>query len=282
MKKKAKSHLNNRTAKLLAFATITILSTLFVLITTNFIANTNLLTAERPFKSPKSDFDLGHLYFNNGDIATGHYDLQTARYHFSRVVSSGDVFSSAGERAISWYQLGRIDFLEGRFDAAIYKFSYLINEFGETSIPSSHYMLGLTYAYRARDNGVSKDWESAAESFKKFLDIKPESPWARTDLSWIYFAQGKFAEMIPLLEEGLSYEPNSPWLLNMYGLALMNTGDISKSVVVFEKAKESASKLNTIDWGRAYPGNDPSLWEEGLATFRAAIDQNLSLAKSQE
>lgn len=211
-------------------------------------------------------------YFNADDDPEGPYDLEQARYYYEQVIAA-----SSTQNEIVWYQLGRIDFLEGKFDAAIAKFTTQIEHFGDVR-PQVHYMLGLTYAYKAKQTGSADDWQKGEEAFETFLTFKPESPWARTDLAWIYFAQGKYTEMLPLLEEGLVYEPESAWLHNMYGLALLNLEDKEGAREHFARALASAKVLTAAEWGAAYPGNDPSAWDAGLASFRTAIAENLALA----
>ncbi len=218
-----------------------------------------------------SDFEKAEFYFNAGDDPSGSYDLKKARALYSNVI-----MASSTSHALAWYQLGRIDFIEGKFDAAIYKFEKQISYFGDT-VPSVHYMLGLTYAYRAQKTHADSNWLHAEEEFTRFLTIKPESPWARTDLSWVYFSQGKYEEMLPVLAEGLGQTPDSPWLHNMYGLALMNTGDRESAKVHFEKAYEGAKALTIAEWGLAYPGNNPQQWKTGLDSFIYAIETNLTL-----
>jgi tetratricopeptide (TPR) repeat protein len=217
------------------------------------------------------DFERGQYYFNADDEQGGAYDLVQARAAYTAVIHA-----SSTENQFVWYQLGRIDFLEGKFDTALFKFEKQVEYFGDT-VPSVHYMLGLTYGYRARQTNDEQDWNNSAEEFKKFIVIKPESPWARTDLSWIYFSQGKYTEMLPVLEAGLEYHPDHAWLLNMYGLALLNTGNKVAAKDIFTKALENAKKLTVQEWGLAYPGNNPALWQEGLSSFIEAIETNLEL-----
>jgi len=222
---------------------------------------------------PETDnlFVLGQYYFNHGPHADGTYDIKLARHYYELALADnpeGDNWA--------WYQLGRIDFLEGKFDAAIYKFNKQI-EFFEDQQPSVYYMLGLTYGYRARREGKEDDWTSAVEYFLRYLEHDNDSPWARVDLAWIYFSQGFFEEMKPVLEEGLSINGDNPWLLNMYGLALLNTGNKEGAESSFSAALEGAKKLTAEEWGMSYPGNDPSAWSDGLEEFRAAIQANLNI-----
>lgn len=229
-------------------------------------------------KDRLSDFELAQYYFSHGP--NGEYDLDKARYYYSQVILDDNVGSAINqsETQMAWYQLGRIDFLEGRFDVAIHKFNQLVDLFGDP-MPSAHYMLGLTYGYKAKTYGNAEDWSLAESEFQTYLEQNPLSPWARTDLAWIYFAQGKFEEMIPILEKGLEAQPDSPWLLNMYGLALLNTGEKEKAESFFEQAKQAAEPLTVADWGAAYPGNDARTWGYNLETFKQVIDQNLELSR---
>lgn len=215
-------------------------------------------------------FERGEYYFNAYNSPDGEYDLKLARQYYTQAIEEGS------EEQTVWYQLGRIDFLEGNYNAALYKFEKQISLHGD-AIPNVYYMKGLTHGYKARREGVEDDWKKAEENFQKFLAYDLESPWTRTDLAWVYFSQGKFTEMLSLLEDGLSYEPYNPWLLNMYGLALLNTGSKKEAHEQFLLAKEYVGYLSPEDWGRTYPGNDPSTWVQGLAEFQSLIQKNLDL-----
>jgi tetratricopeptide (TPR) repeat protein len=219
------------------------------------------------------NFELGQYYFNADDNPNGPYDLEKAQRYFTVALSEDPRGNS-----LLWYQLGRIDFLNGRFVSAIYKFNKQIEYFGD-SAPNVHYMLGLAYAYQAQISDDESDWQHAEDSFKTYLTLDPQSPWAHVDLSWVYFSEGKYEEMLPVLEEGLAKEPDQPWLLNMYGLALFNTGDAEGARDSLTRAKAAADKLTVGAWGSAYPGNDPKNWKEGLDSFREAIEKNLALAE---
>lgn len=215
---------------------------------------------------------LGDYYFNHGPDADGTYDLVQARAYYEKALRE----SPQGNNW-TWYQLGRIDFLEGKFDGALYKFGKQIEYFGN-DLPAVYYMVALTHGYRARTWGREEDWLLAAENFQRYLEFDPTSPWARTDLAWVYFAQGRYEDMKEPLQVGLETNPDNPWLLNMYGLALLNTGEREEAKSYLEKAKAAAQRLTAEEWGRSYPGNDPAAWRRGLEEFRAAIQKNLNLA----
>lgn len=229
-----------------------------------------LLSKESP-QPELSDYELGQYYFNHDDDPAGPYDLKKARYYYEKVI-----LSDPKDNALVWHQLGRIDFLEGDFDAALYKFGKQFEYFGNL-IYNTYYMVGLTYAYKARETNDEADWTGAEIAFKNFLNFEPNNPWARTDLSWIYFAQGKYADMYVLLNHEVENHPDHPWILNMYGLALRNIGRKEEAKEYFTRAAKLAENMTEEDWGKAYPGNNPKYWQDGLEEFRDAIEHNDSL-----
>ncbi len=222
-------------------------------------------------------FALGQYYFNHDDNPAGPYDLALARLNYEKAIAA-----DPEQNNLLWYQLGRIDFLEGKFADALEKFTMQENLFGD-QLPNVYYMTALTYGYQARRDNDAESWLLAEFYFKKFISYAPEAPWSRVDLAWVYFSQGKFLEMIPVLEEGLVHESDNPWLLNMYGLAVMNTSqDKTTAKPYFEQALAKANKLTEVDWGQTYPGNDPYFWNDGLEEFRSLIGKNLDLASNTQ
>src|SRR5680860_344109 len=130
-------------------------------------------------------FERGQYYFNHGDERDGTYDLKKARMYYESILRK----DLQGHELV-WYQLGRVDFIEGRSDAALYKFNKQLEYFGDR-LPNVYYMIGLTYGFKAKESGDSEDWEKGAAGFEKYLEFEPTVPWPRIDLSWIYFSQGK-------------------------------------------------------------------------------------------
>ena len=228
------------------------------------------------FYATEHPFAVGQYYFNHDEDLVGPYDLEKAYAYFAEAIRRDPDGNN-----LAWLQFGRVEFLRGNFESAIGSFNKQLEYFG-SEVPNVHYMLGLTHAYRARATGNTTDWERAAEAFGQFLTFQPASPWARTDLAWVYFAQGNYEAMLPILEGGLERNPEHPWLHNMYGLALLNIGEREKAREHFLKARGYAATLTPADWGRAYPGNDPEDWERGLMEFRTAIAKNLALSETAD
>lgn len=219
------------------------------------------------FPPDTSYFERGQYYFNVQGEADGPYDLERARYYYQKALQAGE------EEPTLWYQLGRIDFVEGDYISTIDRFETQIELYGDT-VPNVYYGLGLVYGFKGSGSKIEADLRAGAENFEKFLTYEPDSPWARTDLSWILFELKEFEAMIPVLETGLETHPDHPWLLNMYGLALMNSGQREKAATVFERSLAGAQQLTVEEWGRAYPGNHPQGWEAGLNQFVTSIEKN--------
>ena len=118
-------------------------------------------------------------------------------------------------------------------------------------------------------------------NFLKFLEYMPDSQWARVDLSWIYFSLRDFPSMIAILQPVYDEQQDNPWVLNMYGLALLNTGQTAEAVEHLTRANELVGGVTAQEWGDVYPGNSPADWEVGVAEFRSAVGLNLELAQKR-
>lgn len=220
-------------------------------------------------------FMLGMYYFNQDEDPEGPYDLVLAREYFEDAIREDGLDGTFDNKWV-WYQLGRIDFLEGKFNSAIYKFNKQVEYFGDDP-HNVHYMLGLTYGFKAQATDDPKDWENAEAGFVRFIEIAPGYPWPLVDLSWVYFSQGKYEAMVALLEPEVEHFADNAWIQNMYGLALLNVGRREEAHTYFERALTLAEQLTIQDWGDSYPGNDPKTWQSGLDQMRAAIRKNLEL-----
>lgn len=217
-------------------------------------------------------FLLGQHYFNSDNATDGVYDLKRAAYYYGQAVTE-----DPGKYPLAWYQLARVMFVQGRLYESL---QYLDKQeaYFQDQIPNIYYMRGLVYGFLAKRTGDAAHWEKAAENFTKFTEHVPGSIYGFIDLSWIYFAQGKYDEMLETVAP--FRESDNPWIQNMYGLALLNTGKASEAHDAFAKAEELASGLTTHDWGKVYPGNDPRLWDPGLESFRSAVKANKEKAQA--
>jgi len=224
--------------------------------------------------SKKDNFTLGQLYFNAEESFWYPYDIEKAEYYYKLATQEEESVSNDE----LWYQLGRTHFIQGEFAEAITAFETQLELHGEVRA-NVYYMLGLTYAFKGKFFNTSYDWRLAEENFEYYVNtLYPETVFGRIDLAWIYFAQGKYEEMGPMLEIALEYDPRNPWTLNMYGLYLLNTNNAPGAADHFEQAKLAAAELTKAEWGDVYPGNDPAVWGTGIKEFNDIINKNLKLA----
>lgn len=217
---------------------------------------------------PELAFEIGEYYFNAA--GSGIYDLNRAAEFYTRSI----LLSEDTPPQLAWYQLSRVEFVRGNFDKALKAANTHIALY-ENEIPNIYYVRGLIY-------GFDKQYEPAVADFWEYIRHDPTSPWPYNDLAWLYFAQGDYENMRDIAQKGLTYDPNHPWLLNMYGLALLESGEHEAARAQFDHALAHADTLTPADWGRSYPGNDPRTWADGLSQMRRAIESNMQLTYLRE
>lgn len=206
-------------------------------------------------------FRKGNNYFGGGA-----YNLETAQkfYTFALAIDS----NIEGPH----YQLARIEFLRGNFPAALSEINKEIKN--HPDFKRSYYVRGLI-------NGYAKNYADAESDFKEFLDWDPRSWAAHNDLAWVYFSAGDYKNSAAVAKEGLEYSPNNPWLLNSYGVSLLNLGKKKEAAKAFDDALAAAKDLTPADWQRAYPGNDPGIAEEALKAMIDSIEANQKLSSAR-
>ncbi len=213
---------------------------------------------------PVTHYRLGNMFF--GEVPKL-YNLQLAQYFFTYAAYPiiGDVPEFAH------YQLSRVLFIEGSFDASLREAQRELEAFPENK--RTYYILGLTYGYMSRE-------AEAIESFSKFIEAYPESWAARNDKAWLQFRigdlDGAIATMFPIKDH------RNAWVQNTYGTLLLNKGELDEAKQAFLLAQEVVSSLSEESWGSAYPGNDPRVYAAGLSAMRQSIADNLTLLESKD
>jgi tetratricopeptide (TPR) repeat protein len=210
---------------------------------------------------------MGEYYFNWGN--TGAYDIEKAERYLLRSVAIDD--NTIGVH----YHLGRIAFLNGKFNRALSEFEKELELLdGQIWIEYYYpavYMQGLTH-------GFAKNFNQSAFWFEHLIADNVEDPrsWAYyTDLAWVYFQQGRFEELLSLTKEAITRYPNNPWVLNMHALGLMNAERDVEAHRVFLQAKREVEKMEPGEWGLAYPGNNPNVYAQGLEEMKQTIMENI-------
>jgi tetratricopeptide (TPR) repeat protein len=222
------------------------------------------------FSEDMSDFEKAEHYFSSE-----YYDLEKARHYYTASIRANPTAN-----VLQWYQLARIDFIQGDFESALHNLDKQYEYFGE-QVPNINYTYGLVYGFRADLLNREQDFRLAEKHFLKFLEYMPDSQWARVDLSWVYFSLRDFPNMIAILQPVYDEQQDNPWVLNMYGLALLNTGQTAEAVEHLTRANELVGGVTAQEWGDVYPGNSPADWEVGVAEFRSAVGLNLELAQKR-
>lgn len=195
----------------------------------------------------------------------GTYDLRLAEKLLKEALANDP------RAPLANYFLARIAFLERRtYDALRYteKEQEISTDFWRL-----HYLRGLVYGY-------SGQYPKAEREFRTYLDHYQDGWAGYVDLSWIYFRQGKYQEMKELLEPVVRRKKNA-WLMNAYGVALLNTGEAEGARKALLEAEEFVARMTPELWGEAYNGNDPRVYATGLASMRQVIETNLDIANSQ-
>ena len=207
-----------------------------------------------------------NFYFNMGNhfFGGGAYDLAKAEKYYDKVVQINPELPRLN------YQMARLEFIRGDFFSAISHINKEIELFPEYK--RSHYVRGLVYGFKG-------NYDLAISDFKEFLIWKPESWAGHNDLAWLYFQKGDIKAVESQARLGLEYNPNNPWLENIYGVALLNLERKEESRLALKSSLENFERIGPKEWGGAYPGNDPRIYKKGYEETLKAIRENLSLAE---
>lgn len=204
---------------------------------------------------------VGNFYFGGGA-----YDLTKARYFYDKVIKNYP------ELPGGYYQRARVNFIEGNFDNALSDINQELTN--HPDFKRSYYVRGLIYGY-------TKKLKEAEKDFLAFLDWKPNSWAGHNDLSWIYFQMGDFKKAEEQAREGLKDSPTNPWLFNSLGVALLNQARFKEAKYYLTLSLHQFENADYNSWGKAYPGNDPAIYEEGLGSTIETVRKNLSLIKEK-
>lgn len=209
-------------------------------------------------------FAIGDYYYGGGT-----YDPTKAEAAYRKAVAIDPALP------LAHYQLARVLFVENKprlaHDAVRTELRVNPGNF------RAWYMQGLIEAYAGH---ISE----AEQSFSKFVSAAPQEWAGYNDLAWVLGLESKYQDAEQLLEQALQRVPDgthNPWLLNNLGVQQLNLRQYAAAAISFTQASDLASALTEDMWHRAYPGNNPSASADGLAQFRAAIQQNLKEAHSK-
>jgi tetratricopeptide (TPR) repeat protein len=163
------------------------------------------------------------------------------------------------------YQRARIYFVNSQYAKARAEVNKEIEY--NPDYARSYYLRGLI-------NGYDGKLEQASEDFTEFITRKPYEWAGYVDHAWVLFQLGDYEGVRNRMETILETSRNA-WLLNAYGVALLNLGENEKALEAFNEAKNLASRMTPEQWGVAYIGNDPRIYTAGLEEMRKNINENI-------
>jgi tetratricopeptide (TPR) repeat protein len=205
--------------------------------------------------NPTILYNLGSRHIGGG----GTYDLVLAEQFLSAAIAINE------KQPYAHYQRARIFFLNYRYAKARSEVNKEIEYNPDFS--RSYYLRGLV-------NGYDGKYEAAAEDFAEFIKRNPEEWAGYADRAWVLFQLGDYIGVKETMEAILPRIKNA-WLLNAYGVALLNLGENEKALTALREAKDLASRMTPEMWGVAYIGNNPRIYTVGLEEMQKNIDENV-------
>lgn len=216
------------------------------------------------FPNPEREFVYGEEHFDASNPKA--YNIQLAEYFFRKAQASG------ANIPYLYHELARVDFLNGRLDQALVEINLQIENEGDNT-PSSYYVRGLIEGYMGQ-------YDAAADDYAHFLQFQPNNWAAENDDAWVLLKAGRYQEALQVTDAGLKNYSENAWLLNSNATALYELGEYQQALAVEQKAVTAVGYLTPQEWSVAYPGNDPAIAQEGLATFKQSVADNIHTIES--
>lgn len=211
--------------------------------------------------SPGNHLKLGDVFFGR---VPSLYNVNLAQRFY--IYASYPLLGN--EKEFAHYQLSRTYFIKGDLEEALKEAKLELEKYPDND--RTYYILGLTLGYMDREL-------EAIEAFSEFIEVNPNSWAARNDKAWLQFRIGDINGALETIEP-VSNVLN-PWVKNTYGTILLNSNRKDEARQAFLDAKAIVERMSEEDWGRAYPGNDPRIYQTGLSAMMTSIDNNLKLTE---
>ena len=211
-------------------------------------------TAERAFFYAERHFDAQN---------TQDYNIERAQFFFRK--------SALLDPTLPYldHELARIAFLQGDFKRALALINLQISLHGNET-PNSYYIRGLIEGYMGL-------YQASALDYETFLKADPQNWAAMNDYAWVLLKANRYQDAAVVTSRGLELFPKNPWLLNSRAIALY---EMNAFTAAYASAQEASAALGTIteqQWLHAYPGNDPRLAGEGVASLKKSISDNMHM-----
>lgn len=219
------------------------------------------------FFIPSFSFALGNIFF--GSIPSL-YNVKLAQILYKR--AAYPLFPKSTPR-YAHHQLSSAYFVQGDLNNALDEAKEELKIYPDDI--KAYYLIGLTLGY------MNKNYE-AIDVFSQYIEKNPGTWAGRNDKAWLQFKIGDIEGAIETIEPVAQNFKFTPWIQNTYCALLINKKERSDDArIVCNNAKELIYKMTKNDWGWAYPGNDPRIYETGLEGMKKSIDANVSILENR-
>jgi tetratricopeptide (TPR) repeat protein len=210
---------------------------------------------------PNLNYEVGNIFFGGVPKL---YNIKLAQFFFER--ASYPLLGKSYPYA--HHQLSRTYFIQGDLDTSINEAHKELEIYPDHM--ATYYIIGLTLGYMNHE-------KKAIEAFTKYIEYNPASWAARNDKAWLQFRIGDIDGAIVTLEPLVKNFKYTPWVQNTYCALLIAKKDYSKALEPCMNAQEDVKDMTEVDWGHAYPGNDPRIYSIGLEAMKISINQNMQI-----
>ena len=212
------------------------------------ILNAYEYSVDKIFPSAARAAAYGDKHFDGAK--PGAYSLDRAEYFYQEAAARDPQYPYV------YHQLGRIEFLKGNFNTALFYLNKQIELHGDDA-PNSYYVRGLI-------EGFKGDYAAAIKDYERYLTFDERNWAALNDYAWVLLKADKPVQALVATTKGLQSFPENPWLLNSNATALFELKRYEEANTQAQKAAALVQHLNETDWMKVYPGNDPRVAEEGI------------------
>lgn len=209
-------------------------------------------SAERAAAYGEAHFNARHPAF---------YNIDRAEYFYTQAARLDESYPYV------YHQLARVAFLHGNFNTAMFFINMQIRLHGDTEA-NSYYVRGLIEGYMGR-------YADAVTDYEQFLRFDPHDWAAINDYAWVLLKAERAADAARVTTDALKSFPDNPWLLNTNAIALYETGSLVAARKSAVAAFSASAMLTESEWLIAYPGNNPDVAQEGVATLRQSVADNV-------
>lgn len=211
---------------------------------------------------PSVAFNAGNIFFGESKVL---YNINLAHFFYKQ--AAYPIFFTQPPR-YAHHELSRTYFIQGKLDKALEEAEKELEIYPDDT--STYYILGLTLAYMNRTH-------EAIDAFSKYIDTHPGTWAGRNDKAWLQFRIGDINSALVTLEPVAKTFTFTPWVQNTYCALLIAKKKYEEALEPCINAKNAVEKMTVKDWGHAYPGNDPRIYNDGLEATKTSVNQNVEL-----